>query len=65
MVLDRRWYERREFEFKRTEDVLGGAESWKNVDTTEGMYRCARLAVLIHSLCLVWADSRVFSSTMS
>ena len=35
MVLDRRYYERKEFEFKNTEDVLGGAEAWANVDKTE------------------------------
>ena len=36
MVLDRRYYERKDFEFKNTEDVLGGAGAWENVDKTEG-----------------------------
>ena len=37
MILDRRYYERKNMETKGAEDVLGGAESWKNVDKTEGM----------------------------
>ncbi|WPG98508.1 hypothetical protein R9X50_00129900 [Acrodontium crateriforme] len=40
MVLDRRYYERREMELKATEDVMGGADSWKNVDKTE--IRCVK-----------------------
>ncbi|KAK5110072.1 hypothetical protein LTR62_006317 [Meristemomyces frigidus] len=35
MVLDRRYYERKDMELKKAEDVLGGADSWKNVDRTE------------------------------
>ncbi|KAK3723580.1 RNA polymerase III C11 subunit [Vermiconidia calcicola] len=35
MVLDRRYYERKDFEFKKADSVLGGADSWKNVDKTE------------------------------
>jgi hypothetical protein len=38
MILDRRYYERKNMETKAAEDVLGGADSWKNVDKTEGMY---------------------------
>ena len=39
MILDRRYYERKNMETKGAEDVLGGADSWKNVDKTEGMRR--------------------------
>ncbi|CZT17147.1 related to RNA polymerase III subunit C11 [Ramularia collo-cygni] len=35
MVLDRRYYERKAMTLKPVEDILGGAESWKNVDKTE------------------------------
>lgn len=37
MVLDRKYYERKGMELKAAEDVLGGADSWKNVDKTESM----------------------------
>lgn len=49
MVLDRRYYERKDFEFKKADSVLGGADSWKNVDKTESMYEreaCAGLLML-------------------
>ena len=36
MILDRRYYERKNMETKGAQDVLGGADSWKNVDKTEG-----------------------------
>ena len=36
MVLDRRYYERKDMQLKAAEDVLGGTESWKNVDKTDG-----------------------------
>ena len=36
MILDRRYFERKNMETKGAEDVLGGADSWKNVDKTEG-----------------------------
>ena len=36
MILDRRYYERKTYESKATEDVLGGASSWENVDKTNG-----------------------------
>ncbi|KAK3670206.1 RNA polymerase III C11 subunit, partial [Recurvomyces mirabilis] len=35
MVLDRRYYERKEMSLKTPEDVLGGADSWKNVDRAQ------------------------------
>jgi len=35
MVLDRKYFERKNMELKAAEDVLGGADSWKNVDKTE------------------------------
>lgn len=39
MILDRKYFERKPFELKSGgEDVLGGADSWKNVDRTEGQY---------------------------
>jgi hypothetical protein len=41
MILDRRYYERKNMETKGAEDVLGGADSWKNVDKTEGKQACA------------------------
>ncbi|KAF2484216.1 DNA-directed RNA polymerase III subunit RPC10 [Neohortaea acidophila] len=34
MLLDRRYFERKTFESKAIEDVLGGADSWANVDKT-------------------------------
>lgn len=43
MILDRRYYERKNMETKGAEDVLGGADSWKNVDKTEGkhaLFKC-------------------------
>ena len=53
MVLDRRYYERKDFEFKDTEDVLGGAEAWKNVDKTDG--KCSScLTCLIGCMMLMW-----------
>jgi hypothetical protein len=42
MILDRRYYERKKMETKAAEDVLGGADSWKNVDKTEGTYTRSR-----------------------
>lgn len=38
MILDRRYYERKNMDVKAAEDVLGGADSWKNVDKTEGKW---------------------------
>lgn len=38
MILDRRYYERKNMDVKAAEDVLGGADSWKNVDKTEGRW---------------------------
>ena len=32
---------------KEVEDVLGGADSWKNVDTTEGALEASRLRALM------------------
>ncbi|KAL1589507.1 hypothetical protein WHR41_01645 [Cladosporium halotolerans] len=40
MILDRRYYERKNMETKAADDVLGGADSWKNVDKTEA--KCPR-----------------------
>lgn len=34
-VLDRRYYERKSMKRKEVEDVLGGKDSWENVDQTE------------------------------
>ncbi|KAK4634740.1 DNA-directed RNA polymerase III subunit RPC10 [Fulvia fulva] len=39
MVLDRRYYERKTMKLKAVEDILGGADSWKNVDQTDA--KCA------------------------
>jgi DNA-directed RNA polymerase III subunit RPC11 len=38
MILDRKYYERKNMDLKQSEDVLGGADSWKNVDKTQGMF---------------------------
>jgi len=38
MVLDKKYYDRKDFEFKKAEDVLGGEEAWKNVERTAGEY---------------------------
>ena len=42
MVLDRRYYERRQMARRREQEVdteiLGGAASWENVDRTEGRH---------------------------
>ncbi|KAF2717486.1 DNA-directed RNA polymeras-like protein III subunit RPC10 [Polychaeton citri CBS 116435] len=40
MILDRRYYERKDMEHGKIEDILGGADSWKNVDKTGT--RCVR-----------------------
>lgn len=37
MYLDKQYFERKKMEAKAVEDVLGGADSWKNVDKTSGM----------------------------
>ena len=37
MHLDKSYYFKKHFPRKKVEDVLGGAESWENVDRTEGM----------------------------
>lgn len=36
-ILDKRYYERKLMKKKETEDILGGAGSWDNVDKTDGM----------------------------
>jgi DNA-directed RNA polymerase III subunit RPC11 len=36
MVLDRRYFERKTMKLKAVEDILGGADSWANVDRTDG-----------------------------
>ena len=38
MILDRKYFERKGMELKAAEDVLGGADSWKNVDRTDSEY---------------------------
>jgi DNA-directed RNA polymerase III subunit RPC11 len=38
MILDKKYYDRKTFEFKKAEDVLGGEESWKNVERTTGEF---------------------------
>lgn len=38
MVLDRRYYERKNMTLKEVPDILGGADSWKNVDKAEGEF---------------------------
>ena len=36
MLLDKAYYERREFEAPKTDDVLGGESVWEDVDRTDG-----------------------------
>jgi DNA-directed RNA polymerase III subunit RPC11 len=38
MILQGRYYDRKDFELKAAEEVLGGAESWKYADKTDGKY---------------------------
>ena len=40
MLLDRAYFERRHFEPTLTDDVLGGASVWEDVDRTEGTFFC-------------------------
>lgn len=40
MILDKRYFERKFMKSKEVEDVLGGADSWKNVDKTESQWIC-------------------------
>lgn len=51
MILDRRYYERKNMETKAAEDVLGGADSWKNVDKTEGKWL---LSAIVSSVGLLY-----------
>lgn len=58
MLLDRRYFERKTFESKAIEDVLGGADSWANVDKTPSEFHHCSLpfvlpsgTVLICSVC--------------
>lgn len=44
MILDKRYYERKTMKSKEVEDVLGGADSWKNVDKTQGELFCRRVS---------------------
>lgn len=37
MLLENPFYERKTFENKAVEEVMGGEGSWRNVDRTEGM----------------------------
>lgn len=43
MILDRRYFERKTMKLKDVGDILGGADSWKNVDQTEGKKTCVFL----------------------
>ena len=54
-LLNDRYYDIKTFEAPATtEDVLGGAESWKNVDRTEGI--SSLLSVPLHILLVACAD---------
>lgn len=50
MVLDRRYYERKNMKLKDVGDILGGADSWKNVDQTEGMF----LSFTYELMCILY-----------
>lgn len=39
MMVEKRYFERKFMTSKEVEDVLGGADSWKNVDKTESQLR--------------------------
>nr|POF17366.1 dna-directed rna polymerase iii subunit rpc10 [Quercus suber] len=39
MVLDKRYFERKTLGVREVEDVLGGSDSWRNVDRTESQSR--------------------------
>ena len=54
MVLDRRYYERRNFDLKPVDDVMGGEESWKNVDKTEGPPLPLLVVVVVLELSGLW-----------
>lgn len=43
---------------KEIDDVLGGEESWKNVDATDGKYVCVRVVGLTISM---WPSDVCFS----
>lgn len=62
MVLDRRYYERKNMKLKDVGDILGGADSWKNVDQTEGMF-CNR--AYGSRYIYPWLTLLFFSSQMS
>ena len=59
MILDRRYYERKNMETKGAEDVLGGADSWKNVDKTEGMCIVDMLSKAVSRPGLLTSDSEM------
>ena len=64
MILDRRYYERKNMETKGAEDVLGGADSWKNVDKTEGE-RFRSVAGLFYGIILIWRQPNVLAKDAS
>ena len=43
MILDRAYFERREFEAQKTDDVLGGESVWDDVDRTDGKFKLVLL----------------------
>jgi hypothetical protein len=59
MILDRRYYERKNMETKGAEDVLGGADSWKNVDKTEGRRRLHVLLYVTTGADILTVDSQM------
>ena len=54
MLLDKRYYERKRMKSKEVEDVLGGADSWRNVDRTEGEFRIFTVCVCRLARLGVW-----------
>jgi len=59
MILDRRYYERKNMETKGAEDVLGGADSWKNVDKTEGIWKLDELLYATLGAKILTRDSKM------
>lgn len=36
--ISKQYFERKEFPRKKAEDIIGGAEAWKNVDKMDGLF---------------------------
>ncbi|RMY64923.1 hypothetical protein D0862_15301 [Hortaea werneckii] len=61
MILDRKYYERKNMDLKGAEDVLGGADSWKNVDQAESTFLPSFFRHIPHPLSFPASGSSGFS----